>query len=90
MKPKANWSLLVAVVVLFCLGGWASSAQSENAPSNSSSRVVWEYKTIIGNRALREDQLNELGAQGWELVMFDDGERGNGSFKGTYYFKRAK
>jgi len=35
---------------------------------------VWEYKTVswIG----KEDKLNELGKQGWELVCCDVGTNG--------------
>lgn len=88
MKRKAFWPLLVAAVALFFLAGWSGHAQKDDSPKGG--RVLWEYKTVRGSRALRDDQLNELGAHGWELVMFDDGERGNGSYEGAYYFKRAR
>ena len=86
MKTKTLWMLLV--VALICLVGWTAYAQSQTPSAGG--RTIWEYKTIRGNRALRDDQLSDMGAQGWELVLFDDGERGNGSYGGTYYFKRAK
>ena len=88
MRRKAFWPLLAAAVALFFLAGWGGQAHREDSPK--SGRVLWEYKTVRGSRALRDDQLNELGALGWELVMFDDGERGNGSYEGVYYFKRAR
>ena len=88
MKPKVYWLLLIASVAILCLSGWTGYARKQN-PSTSS-RVIWEYKTLQGNLALREDQLNDMGMHGWELIRFDDGERGNGSFQGTYYFKRPK
>jgi hypothetical protein len=88
MKPKASWLLFIASFAVLCLAGWTSYAQRQNPSTNS--RVVWEYKTLHGSRALREAQLNDMGAYGWELIGFDDGERGNGSFEGTYYFKRPK
>lgn len=88
MKPKAYGLVLITFVAMLCLNGWAGYAHSQNSPR--SSRVVWEYKTLQGNRPLREDQLNDMGMHGWELIMFDDGERGNGSFQGTFYFKRPK
>jgi hypothetical protein len=90
MRPKTRWPLLLlcAVVATLCLAGWTGRAQKDDAPKGRG--AVWEYKTVRGDRALRDDQLNELGWHGWELVMFDDGERGNGSHGGTYYFKRAK
>jgi hypothetical protein len=88
MKPKTYQLLLVAVVVLFfCLAGLTGYAQKDNS---SSSKVVWEYKTLRANRALTEATLNDMGMYGWELVTFDDGERGGGSLGGTYYFKRLK
>jgi hypothetical protein len=88
MKAKFQWLIVVAAAALFCLAGWTGRAQVQG--THSGARVTWEYKTIQGSRALRDDQLNDMGAQGWELVTFDDGERGNGSYPGTYYFKRAK
>ena len=87
MKPKAYW-LLIATIAVLSLVGWASYAKKQNP--TTAGRVTWEYKTLHGSRALRDDQLNDMGAQGWELIAFDDGERGNGSFEGTYYFKRIK
>jgi hypothetical protein len=88
MKPKAYWLLLVAAIALLCLAGWTSYAQKES--STTSGRIVWEYKTVRGHRALSEPMLNDMGLYGWELVLYDAGERGNGSFTGTYYFKRPK
>ncbi len=88
MKAKAYRLLLVAAIALLCLAGWTSYAQKDS--STGSSRIVWEYKTLRGNRALSEATLNDMGLYGWELILYDDGERGNGSFEGTYYFKRPK
>ena len=86
MKPRTFWILFIST--LLCFTGWTGYAQ--RVPPTNVGRAVWEYKTIRGNRALRDDQLNDMGTHGWELVMFDDGERGNGSYEGTYYFKRVK
>ena len=88
MKHEAYRLLLIAVIALLLLAGWASLAQKDT--STAQSKVVWEYKTVRGHRALIEATLNDMGSNGWELVMFDDGARGNGSFEGTYYFKRPK
>ena len=88
MQTKAHWLLLIAAVAVLSLAGWTSYAQKPSPAAGG--KVVWEYKTLHGSRALRDDQLNDMGAQGWELIAFDDGERGNGSFEGTYYFKRAR
>ena len=36
--------------------------------------MKWEYKIIAAHAAaLSEDQLNELGAEGWELIGFNPG-----------------
>lgn len=88
MKPKAYWLLLVAAIALFCVAGWSGQARKANA--SESKVIVWEYKIIRANRALTEATLNDMGMYGWELALFDTGERGNGSFGGTYYFKRPK
>lgn len=37
-----------------------------------------------------EASLDDMGANGWELIFFDDSRRGNGSYDATYYFKRRK
>lgn len=34
---------------------------------------MWEYRVIGLNSGKREDHLNKLGAEGWELVSFEDG-----------------
>ena len=88
MKSKTYSFLLVAALTLLCLVGWTAYAQKNN-PSPSV-KVVWEYKTVRAHRGLSEPVLNDMGLYGWELVMFDDGERGNGSFDATFYFKRPK
>ena len=46
---------------------------------------MWEYKSTA---QLNEKQLNELGAQGWELVAVGVGGMGALSF--TMFFKRPK
>ncbi|MFQ6113025.1 MAG: hypothetical protein ACE5NG_02925 [bacterium] len=51
-------------------------------------RLVWEYKQIVRNlakeKALTEEELNALGADGWELTgVFSD------SPFVYFYFKRS-
>ncbi len=33
----------------------------------------WEYKITMGGWVKREAELNEAGAQGWELIQFEGG-----------------
>jgi hypothetical protein len=74
---KKRVSLLIAFVILLCLVGWASYGQQ------GKSQTVWEYKFTGRATATGEQELNDLGAQGWELVSVDnDGTR--------FYLKRKK
>lgn len=74
---KRGVSLLVALVVLLCLVGWAGYAQQ------SKSQPAWEYKVIGHGTFTGEQELNGLGLQGWELVsVANDGV--------TFYLKRRK
>jgi hypothetical protein len=82
MKKGVYVSLLI--IALLCIFGWAGQAQRQQ-----STRVVWEYKFVVNT--LDEQRLNELGAQGWELVQFDPGVRGGGGATNeSYIFKRGK
>jgi hypothetical protein len=63
--------------------GWSGQAQRQQ-----STRVVWEYKVVIN--PLDEQRLNELGAQGWELLQFDPGVRFGSGTNERYIFKRSK
>jgi hypothetical protein len=74
---KKRVSLLIAFVILLCLVGWTSYGQQ------GKSQTLWEYKVIGHGTATGEQELNELGAQGWELVgIANDGLR--------FYLKRKK
>lgn len=74
---KRGVSLLIVLVVLLCLAGWAGYAQQ------GKSQPTWEYKVIGHSSATGERELNEFGLQGWELVsVANDGV--------TYYLKRKK
>ena len=80
MKKRVLLSLVI--VVLLCVVGWTSYAQRRGPE-----RTVWEYKSIasyqIGFRG--DETLNQLGAQGWELVSAAGDSSGL-----TFTFKRAK
>ena len=74
MRLKPYLFLMLALIVL---GGWAGHGQKQ-----SPSRTIWEYKIVNESEKV---SLNELGAQGWELVTV-----GMGGAEEVYYFKRAK
>jgi len=80
---KKSIYLPMLIIALLCIVAWAGQAQRQQPM-----RVVWEYKFVVNS--LDEQRLNELGAQGWELVQFDPGVRGGGSTNESYIFKRSK
>jgi ribosomal protein L12E/L44/L45/RPP1/RPP2 len=64
-----------------------SGSQSERKESPQN----WEYRAV--ERKLSEKDMNELGAQGWELAAVAGGGSGAtaaGSSVTTLYFKRKK
>ena len=77
MRLKPYLFLTLMAVALIVLGGWAGHGQKQG-----SSRPAWEYKIVNESEKI---PLNELGAQGWELVAV-----GMGGAEEVYYFKRAK
>lgn len=48
----------------------------------------YEYKTISDPTALKEQELNTLGTEGWELVSFTQPSGEGGDYE--YVFKREK
>ncbi len=75
--------LAVIVVALLCAFGWNGYGQRKPT------KPTWEYKTL-GDQDLSDQNLNELGAQGWELVSvtaYGDLRTGHSQ---TAYLKRAK
>ncbi len=78
MKLKKYTLLVIVTIALLGLVGWSGYAQKK-----SSGRVAWEYKEVI---SLSEQQVNALGAEGWEMVGFSVDSSSNKFM----YFKRAK
>ncbi len=76
----------MALIVMLCLLGLTIHGQKQTI------KATWEYKSLFSTSANLDYVLNDLGAQGWELVAIDvTGNDKNGLFKGTtYYLKRAK
>jgi hypothetical protein len=87
MKHKA-W-LAVAALLIFGLAGWTASGQR----TRPAAQAEWEYKIVYvpGARMLSEKALNELGAQGWELITFQQlNQEGATIGAGNVYLKRLK
>jgi hypothetical protein len=80
---KRGVYLTLAFVILLCVAGWTGYGQGHN-----SARPAWEYKTVwAAQQGFRDpESLNELGAQGWELVS----TAWNESSGVIYTFKRQK
>jgi hypothetical protein len=78
---------VVPIVVAFARGSSGGSS------GKASATVLWEYKVVekIGMEppGLSDSQrgLNQLGADGWELVQFI---RNEGEIRGIWIFKRPK
>lgn len=83
-------ALFICMMIFVCasLIGWSNHSQA-------ASKMVWEYKII--NTAVEPPQspmanpergLNQLGAEGWELVQFSRSEMD--ATQGMWIFKRAK
>jgi len=84
MKTKYPWVL--APGLLLCLLALTIYGQRQNP-----ARTTWEYRSVFSTSASLEFVLNDLGAQGWELIAIDVNATNKTGFKGTtYYLKRAK
>jgi lipopolysaccharide export system protein LptC len=78
MQSRANWILIILAIAL-CLVGWTGYKQRQTGKSRT---TIWEYKIVDG---ITEKELNEFGAQGWELAAV---AVGNG--QASHYLKRPK
>jgi hypothetical protein len=85
MRVKSQWVLMIVAVVLLCLVGWGGSRAQSAVRSN------WEYKilTKYGVQA-NVEELNKLGAEGWELVMREESLNEKSPRRVDYFFKRAR
>ena len=77
MRSKNVWMFGSLILTILIVVGWTVYGQRSTAP-----RLVWEYKVV---HYQNEQQLNELGSQGWEMVA----ATGDGGYFGIY-LKRAK
>jgi hypothetical protein len=87
MTKRLWWTLILVVVASLCLAGWTNGA-------NTSSKVSWEYKVLSTYVTPPEiTQLNDAGAEGWELVSVRSGElpkTGSNQVRTEYFLKRVK
>ena len=85
MKMKTQWLLVGIVAVLLCWIGWRTQAQN-------SGKDLWEYRVVSAFESFTIN-MNELGAQGWELVTIHTEEKTVGTSTqrtNHFYFKRKK
>jgi len=89
MRNRWWWMLILVVVAFLTLTRWTGAKPS--------AKVTWEYTVIsvYGPSATTPPpntlQLNNAGAQGWELVAVRSGNFPNADSKEIridYYFKR--
>lgn len=81
MKNKRFGLAALLAVLIITVTGWTQTKG-----------VQWEYKTAeITLNSSAEQKLNELGAQGWELVGAQARTFGGGTGNQMiYHFKRQK
>lgn len=88
MKTKIRLIAVVAIVA-FGLVGWTGYGQRPQRVA----QTIWEYKVLYvpGVRTMSEKAMNDLGAQGWELVTYQAINNEGGTIgAGNYFFKRAR
>lgn len=73
-------------------------ASNRGGRAQGAARGAWEYKVVVAQfgalpPAISEQELNKLGAEGWELVgtrQIDYPQGGSQQYRTDYYFKCAK
>jgi hypothetical protein len=89
MKNKLG--IYVGLLIFVGLLAWAGHVSAQKTNINND-RKVWEYKVgvaQINGVPSVQDQLNELGAEGWELVAVENIST-PAPPSAVYYLKRAK
>jgi len=78
MKSRATIVLLGGILMLLFAIGWTTYSQK-----SSYAGPKWEYKY---GENLSDEEINQMGASGWEMVGFSIDSSTNKHF----YFKRSK
>lgn len=78
MRSKSSRIIAIMALCLVSLAGWTVYGQKQQPTP----RAVWEYKVVSETDKI---SLNDMGAQGWELVTVE-----MGGAQEVYYFKRVK
>ena len=78
MKSRATIVLLGGILMLLFAIGWTTYGQKRSSVGST-----WEYKYVEN---LSEEEINQIGAAGWEMVGFSI----DGSTNKHFYFKRGK
>lgn len=86
-KTRIYFVVILVAITIFGVFGWTRQGQT-------SSRVVWEYKSVYISQKdylQAEDILNRAGAEGWEIVFFEKASpTATSDVMGRYFFKRPK
>jgi hypothetical protein len=84
---KNKFYLLPIVALLLCLVGWTAHARAQRGYQE---RQTWEYRLFVpvAPGPSLQDQMNQLGAEGWELVAVRDDVIS--PYRVVCYFKRPK
>jgi len=78
-KRRALILVCLALLSLVVILQWSNGGKA-------SARATWEYKTA--DKAMDERDLNQLGLEGWELVIMIPAESNRSN--GNWIFKRPK
>lgn len=87
MKSNIRLLLIAVTVSLVAFFGWNVRGQQTSVP-----KVVWEHAVVGPSTGDNSSNLNQLGAEGWELVAVRSEEKTTGFTRTevTYYFKRPR